>query len=263
MLIDFHTHCFPDKIASKAIEKLSFTSGGLTPYTDGTVLGLKDSMKKGGVDASVVLNIATNAHQQHSVNDFAASINDNKTIFSFGSVFPFSEDAFSELERIKELGLKGVKLHPDYQGFFIDDEKTYPIIEYAAKLGLIIVYHAGLDLGIRGQIRCTPLRARKMLRQIGYDKIVLAHMGSHALSGDVMDVLCGENVYFDTSFSLGKMPDSHVYEIIKTHGENKILFGTDCPWDCQKDDVLYFNNLDLTEEVKEKILYKNALELLK
>ena len=86
MLIDFHTHCFPDKIASKAIEKLSFVSGGLTPYTDGTVAGLKESMKKCGVDVSVVLNIATNAHQQTAVNDFAASINNKKDIFSFGSV---------------------------------------------------------------------------------------------------------------------------------------------------------------------------------
>ena len=83
MLIDFHTHCFPDRIAQKAIEKLSFVSGGIENYTDGTVNGLKASMKKHGVDKSVVLNIATNAHQQKNVNDFAASIND-KNIISFG-----------------------------------------------------------------------------------------------------------------------------------------------------------------------------------
>jgi predicted TIM-barrel fold metal-dependent hydrolase len=72
------------------------------------------------VDISVVLNIATNARQQKSVNDFASSINNNRDIISFGSVFPYSEDVFDELERIKELGLKGVKLHPDYQGFNVD-----------------------------------------------------------------------------------------------------------------------------------------------
>ena len=218
MIIDFHTHAFPDAIANKTIEIL-MDKARLPSFCDGTVSCLKRSSKEAGVDISVVLPIATRPGQEDTINKFACEINNTDRIISFGSVHPKSENYKEILDKIKGYGLKGIKLHPDYQGFFIDDEKTYPIIEYAAKLGLIIVYHAGLDLGIRGQIRCTPLRARKMLRQIGYDKIVLAHMGSHALSGDVMDVLCGENVYFDTSFSLGKMPDSHVYEIIKTHGE--------------------------------------------
>ena len=88
MLIDFHTHAFPEKIAHMAIEKLSFSSGGLQPFTDGTVEGLKASMKEGGVDKSVVLNIATNARQQKSVNNFAASINNGDDIISYASVFP-------------------------------------------------------------------------------------------------------------------------------------------------------------------------------
>ncbi len=262
MIIDFHTHAFPDSIAHKTIEIL-MDKARLPSFCDGTVSCLKRSSEEAGIDISVVLPIATRSGQEDTINKFASEINGTEGIMSFGSVHPESENYKEILDTIKGYGLKGIKLHPDYQGFFIDDEKTYPIIEYAAKLGLIIVYHAGLDLGIRGQIRCTPLRAKKMLRQIGYNKIVLAHMGSHALSGDVLDILCGEDVYFDTGFSFGKMPDEYIYEIIKSHGEDKILFGTDCPWDSQKEDVSYFNNLDLSAEVKDKILYKNALELLK
>ena len=104
MLVDFHTHCFPDKIALKAVEKLSFASGGLKPNTDGTVAGLQELMAKTGVDKAVVLNIATNATQQRNVNDFAASINGGNLI-SFGSIFPDSADCLEELQRIKELGI--------------------------------------------------------------------------------------------------------------------------------------------------------------
>ena len=144
MLIDFHTHCFPEVIAEKAIDKLSVASGGLEPHTDGTVQGLRASMKRGGVDVSVVLSIATNAHQQKKVNDFAASINGDGVV-SFGSVFPTSNEAFDELERIKALGLKGVKLHPDYQGFSVDDPALKPLYRKISSLGLITVFHAGLD----------------------------------------------------------------------------------------------------------------------
>ena len=156
MLIDFHTHCFPDKIADRAIEKLSFASGNLEPHHNGSLSGLRQTMKDGNVDISVVLNIATNPHQQKSVNDFAAQINDGKTIFSFGSVHPDAPDALCELERIKELGLKGVKFHPEYQGFEVDDEKMKPIYKKVSQLGLIAVFHAGQDYGFAPPYRAMP-----------------------------------------------------------------------------------------------------------
>ena len=146
MRIDFHTHCFPDKIAEKAMGKLSVASGGLIPQTDGTAEGLRREMKKDGVDISVVMNIATNAHQQHSVNDFAASLVSDDLI-PFGSVHPDAPDALEELERIRSLGLKGVKFHPEYQQFYVDDEKMFPIYKKISDLGLITLFHAGGDIG--------------------------------------------------------------------------------------------------------------------
>ena len=136
MLIDFHTHAFPEKIAQKAIEKLSFASGGLTPHTNGTFFDLKRLLATSKIDKAVVLSIATNAAQQKNVNNFAASINDGENIFAFGSVFPDAPDALYELERIKSLGLKGVKLHPDYQGFSADDQKMKPIYKKSVNWGL-------------------------------------------------------------------------------------------------------------------------------
>mgnify|MGYP003289899254 CR=1 FL=1 len=124
MIIDFHTHCFPEKIAKNTIEKLSFVSGGLIPQTDGTKDSLLYLMSKDSVDKSVVLSIATNANQQKNVNDFAVSLKSEKLV-PFGSVYPFSEDWEEELERLKNNGIKGIKLHPDYQQFFVDDERIF------------------------------------------------------------------------------------------------------------------------------------------
>ena len=127
MVIDFHTHAFPERIAKGAIEKLALASGGLIPQTEGTLESLRCEMQNDGVDLSVVLGIATNPAQQNNVNSFAAEINETEGFMAFGSVHPDAPDAVCELERIKELGLKGIKLHPEYQSFFVDDEKMKPI----------------------------------------------------------------------------------------------------------------------------------------
>jgi molecular chaperone Hsp33 len=106
MLIDFHTHAFPEKLSQKAMEGLSYASGGLKPQSKGTVLSLKQEMEKDGVDISVVLSIATNPKQQTNVNNFAKELNDKKSVFAFGSVHPDADKVLDELERIKDMGLK-------------------------------------------------------------------------------------------------------------------------------------------------------------
>ena len=261
MLIDFHTHAFPDKLADRAIEILSFKSGGLIPYTDGTVSGLEASMINSKVDSCVVLNIATNAHQQHSVNDFAASINNNKTIFSFGSVFPESEDALAELERIKELGLKGVKLHPDYQGFSVDDEKMKPIYKKISELGLITVFHAGLDYGFAPPYGATP---QKLARALGWfnSPVVAAHWGGVNCGEEVLKYLCGKDIYFDASFGYSMMPKYYAEKIIEKHGTDKMLFGTDTPWHTADMEMRLLDSLKLSDCEFEKIKHLNAEKLL-
>ena len=133
LIIDFHTHCFPDKIAKQTIEKLSFVSGGLIPQTDGTRDSLLHLMDTDKVEKSVVLSIATNEKQQKNVNDFAISLKSDRLI-PFGSVYPFSENWEEELEKLKAHGVKGIKLHPDYQQFFVDDERLFPIYKKIEKL---------------------------------------------------------------------------------------------------------------------------------
>lgn len=261
MLIDFHTHAFPEAIAEKAIAKLSFVSGGLNPHTNGTTSGLKELMQKTKVDKAVVLNIATNAKQQKNVNDFAAQLNSNPDFFSFGSIFPDSPDALEELERIKALGLKGVKLHPDYQGFSVDDEKMKPIYKKISKLGLITIFHAGLDYGFPPPYGGTP---EKMVKALSWfeSPVVAAHWGGIDCGEGVLDLLCGKDIYFDTSFGYGNMPKYYAEKILEKHGTDKILFGTDSPWHTADMEMRLLSTLDLSEEEKEKITHKNAEKLL-
>ena len=262
MLIDFHTHCFPEKIAPRAIEKLAHASGGFTPYTDGTVDSLRERMRQSGVDISVVLNIATNAHQQKSVNDFAASINNKKDIFAFGSVFPFSEDAEAELERIKELGLLGVKLHPDYQGFKIDDERLFPLYKKIASLGLITVFHAGLDYGFPPPYGAMPAATAKALDCFEGAPVIAAHWGGINCGEEVLKHLCGREIYFDCSFGYSMMPRYFAEKIIETHGADKMLFGTDSPWHTAEMELRLLQNLELPQEDMDKITHLNAKKLL-
>jgi len=261
MYIDFHTHAFPKKIAQKAVEHLSYLSGGLIYQTDGTAEGLLASMESGGVDTSVVLSIATNEHQQKSVNDFAASINDKSRIFAFGSVYPHSKDAISELERIAELGLVGVKLHPDYQKFSVDDGYMRPIYKKISELGLICVFHAGHDIGFAPPYGATP---EKMARALEWfdSPVVAAHLGGVGCYEDVIKHLCGRDVYFDTAFCYGTVPKYYVEKIIELHGADRILFGTDTPWHAPYMEKRLIDSLEISDADKEKITHLNARGLL-
>lgn len=260
MLIDFHTHCFPDKLAKKAVERLSFVSGGIKYYNDATVDGLKKSMSEHGVDKSVVLNIATNEHQTESVNNFAASINGGD-IIAFGSVYPHSEKALYELERIKAMGLKGVKFHPEYQEFYVDDEKMKPIYKKISQLGLVTVFHAGRDNGYLPPFHCMPENMKNALKWFD-SPVVAAHWGGLGCDEEVINKLCGLDIYFDVSFGYGQLSRAAALRITEKHGAEKILFGTDSPWHTPELEMRLLNTLGLSKEETDMICFKNAEKLL-
>lgn len=261
MRIDFHTHIFPDKLACRALQKLEKAAGGTSPYYDGTRNGLLRFMRENEIDQSVVLHVATNPGNMHSVNDFAASVNGGPLI-SFGSVHPDAPDALEELDRICGLGLKGIKLHPDYQQFYGDDPKLWPIYEKIAKLGLILVFHTGVDIGLYPPVHMTPRRLKRALKPLEGTAVVAAHFGGYLMWEEALDCLAGMDVYFDTAYAAGKIPPGIVRRIIREIGPDRILFGSDLPWSDPREEVSLLNTLDLSEEEMEKILYKNAEKLM-
>lgn len=262
MIIDFHVHAFPDALAAKALSLLSKCSGGVKPNYDATISGLESYLAKNNVDYAVVLNIATNPHQEKKVNDFAISLLEKKNIIPFGSVHPDSPNALSELERLAKAGIRGIKLHPDYQHFFVDDEKMFPIYKKIAELGFITVFHAGVDIGYPNPVHCTPERLLRVLDLFDDAPVVAAHFGGWLLWDSVLEDLCGTQVYLDTAFSSGKMPPDYAKELIKAHGADKVLLGSDMPWSDTLDEVRFVQSLDLSAEDEEKILSNNAKRLL-
>ena len=262
MIIDFHVHAFPDALAAKALPLLSKCSGGVKPNYDATISGLESYLAKNNVDYAVVLNIATNPHQEKKVNDFAISLLEKKNIIPFGSVHPDSPNALSELERLAKAGIRGIKLHPDYQHFFVDDEKMFPIYKKIAELGFITVFHAGVDIGYPKPVHCTPERLLRVLDLFDDAPVVAAHFGGWLLWDSVLEDLCGTQVYLDTAFSSGKMPPEYAKELIKAHGADKVLLGSDMPWSDTLDEVRFVQSLDLSAEDEEKILSNNAKRLL-
>ncbi len=261
MIIDFHTHAFPEKIAERAIEKLSFTSGGLEPQHSGSAQSLKEEMKKDGVSISVVLGIATNEKQMENVNNFAAELDRDDAFVAFGSIHPDAPNALDELERIKALGLKGVKLHPEYQEFYVDDEKMKPIYKKISALGLITVFHAGLDYGYGEPFHCMPENLSRALSWFD-SPVIAAHWGGAGCKNDVVKYLCGKDVWFDVSFGYGNMPKSYAQELVDKHTPDRLLFGSDMPWHRPAWEKRLIESLDISESDKEKIYFKNAMKLL-
>jgi len=267
MVIDFHTHVFPEKIAKKTIDFLAEKANG-TPSTDGTVLGLVENMKKGGVDLSVTLPVLTKPTQFDSVTRFAMEINqqgefDGKKLISFAGMHPACDDIKGKMKFLKDNGFKGVKIHPDYQGTRIDDDGYLEILSSAKDNDLIVVTHSGVDDGYLGEeVKCPPVLVKKVIDRIGHSKFVLGHYGAHKQWEDVLDLLCGLDVYFDTAFTLHEINEQLFKNILDKHGEDKILFATDCPWRDMGDDVKIIKSFGLKDETLDKIFYKNAKKLL-
>jgi len=260
MIIDTHVHCFPDRIAKRAMESLTAKSDQVTAHTDGTLNGVRASMRLSGVDMSVICSIATNPEQTRSVNAFAAQLNAEPDIVALGSVHPGLGDWKAELIRIRDAGLPGIKLHPEYQEFYVDDPKMFPIYEACVKLGLPIVFHAGVDLGY-DTIHCTPARFRKVAERVDTSRFVLAHMGGWSMWDEVEDQLVGLDVYMDTGYCFRHLSDQRLLRMARAHGTDKILFATDSPWKPQDEYVRYLQSLPLTESEYRAIAGENAARL--
>lgn len=268
MIIDFHTHVYPDAIAEKTVsfllDKISLPDKKV--FTNGTIGSLLSSMENSNVDHSVVLPVVTKPSQFDSINRFAQNLASEKGIISFGGIHPDCENPEEKLTFLKNSGFKGVKLHPDYQDTFIDDEKYVNIISICRQLGLKVIIHAGIDVGLPSPVHCPPGRALKMLQSVGarsYDPfIILAHLGGWKMENEVKEKLCGQNVFFDTGYCLDKYERKDLLDIISLHGAERILFATDSPWGGQSEYIRLLDALPISDDKKQMIFSDNARRLL-
>lgn len=279
MIIDFHTHTFPDSIAARAVESLS-KEAHIVPHTDGTITGLIDSMDKGGIDMSVLLPVATNAGQVESINDKALKTNEkfDGRLISFGCIHPEYSRYKEELRRIKNNGIKGIKIHPVYQKADIDSKEFLDIIYAACENDMIVITHAGLDIGFPGVVNCSPKMCRNVINTIGEFKFVLAHMGGWRNWEEVPLYLADTTAFLDTSFSSGRIKalsdgywddkDKNMLDkegfmkLVEAFGTDRLLFGSDSPWSDQKEAAEYIKELGLDKSDCDKIMFGNACRIL-
>ena len=280
MIIDFHTHTFPDSIAGKVIQNLAMKCC-TSPASDGTVSGLISSMKEAGVSYSVTLPVMTTSRQVESIN--RNTILQKDTLFengivAFGGMYPDYPDYKKELQALASAGIKGIKLHPAYQQTYLDDIRMLRIISSATELGLIVLTHAGIDIGIYDDNYCSVKHILNVIKEVQPEKLVLAHMGNWACWNVVEKELAGAPVWFDSAFTIGPYTpypgaeptpyfDSHMLEIdflriARKHGMDKILFATDSPWQRQKEYIKAFKALPMTEEEQNMFFFENAVKLL-
>lgn len=275
LIIDFHTHIFPDPLAKKALDLLTKSLREQepdvdpnVPYTDGTAAGLSKSAKASGIDISVVMPIATSAKSSMTINSFASQVDKMPGLRSFGSVHPNYTGALGELETIKQLGLCGIKLHPEYQNILPDSPNTVAVIKRAAELGLWVLFHAGADIGLPPPVHGTPARFAQLKSAVPDAKIILAHMGGFRMWKEAEQVFRGMDIFIETSFSLDIHPEEeeHFLGLIRQIGTDRVLFGTDSPWADQKTVLQtvqgFLSENGFTKTESEAILGGNAAKIL-
>lgn len=261
MIIDCHVHAFTDSIAERVIAKLCDTAK-IPNYTDGTEKDTRRHLADCGVDYGVMLPIATKLTQQHTINGWAAEVNHGNFI-SFGTVHPDASDAIEELDRIKSLGLKGVKLHPDYQNTFLFDDKMLPIFRRCAELDLPVTIHMGYDPVSPLVHHATPHDLVYIHEQVPGVKLIGAHMGGVYQWEAVLKYVAGtSDIFLDTAYTAGFIDERLMLEIIRRHGAENILFASDLPWHSPAAELEVIGRLPLTENERELILWENAARLL-
>ena len=259
MVIDFHTHAYKGLIAKKAMAAVPQGSP-YGPFYDCTHDGLIAKMKESGVDKAVVLNIANTPMSVPHVNDYAIELLSYEQLIPFGSIHPDYADAKGELDRLLSHGINRLKFHPYYQKCDLLSKQSYRLYELAANNDVIMLFHGGLDLMIKGD-NSTPQKLLRIYQDFKGAKFVFAHLGGWGLWQDAFDLLVGKDVYLDTSFAFKFLDKRQIDFVLKNHDPHKLLFGTDSPWTDMKTELEQTRMLNY--QFIDELLYKNAEELLK
>lgn len=260
-IIDFHTHAFPDEIAEKAMAKLQ-EECIVKACLNGTLGALLKSMDQNNITKAVLCNIATKPEQFNPILKWSKKVRSDR-IIPLPSIHPFDKEIKEHLRIIKEEGFIGIKMHPFYQNFSIDDENAFYIYESLIENDLLIVMHCGYDISFPEWDIASPQRIIRVINKFPEVKFVTTHLGAWKQWDEVEKLIIGKKIYMEISFSFGWLPDEKIREFILKHPSDFILFGTDSPWADQGKEIENLKKLAFPEQLLNKILYINAETLLK
>ena len=260
-IVDCHCHIYPEKVAAKAVAGIG-AFYDITMNLDGTKATLQKEAAAAGITHSLIFSVATKPTQVASINEFIAGEvqMSGGTMTGLGTMHPLSEDMAGDMQHLLSLGLRGVKLHPDVQGFCIDDERCQTIYALCEEAGIPVLLHTGdnrYDMS-------NPNRLKPMVEKFRNTVFISAHLGGYSVWDDAVRELRGyDNLYFDCSSSFAFMTPERAGELILAFGADHVIFGTDYPMWVPKDEVDTFFSLGLSDEDNEKILWKNAKRLFR
>ncbi|MEW6665709.1 MAG: amidohydrolase family protein [Thermodesulfobacteriota bacterium] len=262
VIVDIHTHIYPDPVASGTLKRVC-ERASIPAYTDGTLRGLLASMESAGIDLSVVSSVATRPEQVSAIHDWLLGIEERR-VLPLAVMHPDLPAGELPMRFLKEKGIRGFKVHPDYQDFFADEKRMYPFYETVQAAGMFVLFHAGVDRGLPDPIHATPENLARVHRDFPGLVMIAAHMGGESLYEEAERHLLGKDIYLDTSFVLRRMPLPTVERFFLKHPLDRFLFGSDSPWTDQGDDLRFLLSLPfLSDEAKEMILGTNAARLLR
>lgn len=258
MIIDAHAHIFPDKIADKAAEGI----GGfynITAKYDGTLGTLLEQGTAAGVDKFLVQSVATVPEQVRSINNYISEcvLRYPNKLIGFGAMHPDFEDIAGETERIISLGLKGIKLHSDFQRFNLDEKRAYAIYE-AAEGRLPILFHIGdprYDFS-------APERLMRVVKRFPKLTVIAAHLAGWTMWEKGAEIFEGSGIYADCSSSLYALAPDRAAELIRKIGADRVFWGTDYPLWGAAEELKRFRALPLSDKEQEDILGGNIARLL-
>lgn len=256
-IADIHVHIFPHKLAEKASASIGSFYGTHTAHLASveTLLPLEQAA---GIDCCAVSSSATSPHQVQHINDFiAAEVRVHPNLIGLGTLFPAMEGWEAELERIAALGLKGLKIHPDFQHTPIDLPEAIPMYRAVAKAGLPVLFHMGdahLDYS-------SPQRLTNLIRQVPDLVAIAAHFGGWQCWEKSYAHVQPENVYYDTSSSLRFLGRDRALEYLDRLGAHRFLYGTDFPMWTPAEELQRFRDLGLPPDLENQILFQNFAKL--
>ncbi|MFA7381810.1 MAG: amidohydrolase family protein [Desulfurivibrionaceae bacterium] len=259
-IIDFHTHVFPNQVADRAIPALE-QAGKVTAHLDGRLSSLIVSMDTAGIEKSVICSIATRPTQFDSILSWSKDIRSER-IIPFPSFHPEAPDALEQISAIKTAGFGGIKMHPYYQAFVLDETRMWPLYERITAEGLILVMHTGFDIGFPRERIADPKKILTVIERVPKLKFIATHFGAWDLWDEVEELLLGRPIYLDLSYALHLLPKDRARAMILAHPEEYLLFGSDSPWVGQQEVLAQLSGLGLNRELEKKILGKNAAWLL-
>mgnify|MGYP000120864877 CR=1 FL=1 len=260
-IIDFHTHAFPDAVADRAMAQLLSETDQVQSFLDGKLSSLIASMDDHSIETSVLCSIATKPSQFEPILNWSRQICSDR-IIPLASVHPKDPNPVERVHQIAQAGLKGLKMHPHYQDFFMDDPALDPLYEAIQSQGLLLTMHTGYDFAFEWIDRASPQQISTVISKFPDLKLVTTHLGGWQQWDAVEEFLIGKSIYMETSFSLQYLDHKKLKQMLLAHPADYLLFGTDSPWTDQGVEIDGFRNLGLSEMLLDKIFSRNARNLL-